>query len=212
MPGRGISRLAPPPAAGRTAAPGGLHGEGGRYLAPLDADEANAANAFRAAIIAACEGPHGKTRSVVARMLNTTPKNLENWMSPSSDRMPPMRVLFKLLGSRAILPDKVRLTLASRLIDRGGMVVMQLAETELDQVPAGQQMLEISAAVGKAAECLHTAIAARSCEGERVSKDEAMALLPRARDMLREAAELVHGLEALVGHTGTEPRSHGVKS
>lgn len=156
--------------------------------------------AFRGAILMACEGPLGKTRAVVANLLGVAEKTLEHWMNESSpERAPKMDVLFALLTRRDILPEKARRELAQRLVESGGMVVMVLADADLDQSPAEEQLLEIVTEQGKTAECLRAALAGASDRGEALSKKEAEQLLKRAREMLRETAELVQGLATVVG-------------
>lgn len=176
------------------------HREAEAYVEAPSKREDHCWRAFRAAILTACEGPDGKSRAVVANLLGYSEKTLEHWMNESSpERAPKLDVLFALLTRRDILPDTSRRVLAQRFVEACGMVVVTIPDSDLEQVPAATQMLEILAAHGRAAERLRASLERSSEAGNELSVQEAAALLMQAREMLRETAELVHGLGVRAG-------------
>lgn len=171
----------------------GAAGRDGRVRAGVEAGahESAASDLVRAAVMLA--GDMGVSRRAVARGLGVSERTLDHWMSPGEGRGPSAGAVAALLFDAGVVPATVRERLVRWVAECAGMTAVKVDTTSAG-ADVGVQVLEVQAAGGVVCAAASKVTDGASERGRAVTRAEAVAMLPAAREQLREVGELVETL------------------
>jgi len=156
---------------------------------------------LRAAIATACRDGT-LTRARLSHDLQVPEKTIEKWLTPSETLSPRFEHVLRMLAPEGPLPAVQREFVQAWLDRENGRINVSLVAADPDEAPVGVQVAQVFAAGGRVAGMVAVMTAPDSDGGHELTREEARAILPVARDELREVSELVATLERIAGAGG----------
>lgn len=138
---------------------------------------------------------HGATRGMIADRLGVSPATVDHWCRESSDAIWPAWALMVLLSDASILGDVARMALARKMLNPGGLGVMELpAEAGDADASMQSRVLESVTHMGSIADEFRSAI-----DDGRVDATEARGVKRRVLELYESLGSLVQDLDGAAG-------------